>query len=302
MLLALCLALVPSHVSPSKRLAHTSPPHATASPAQDAHPVERERLVKLLDASDSKEIVATFRAHPGATLPFIDSFLEGGLAMIEKQGDAGREPAAKSFATGVRFATLADEAFPEFPGAKFHAYANAFANWKPEEQKSFREGQKLYRAGMKGAKKDAAQALADLQSSLALATKLGDLWGMAMAHDGCARVAVLVGGDAQKSAREHARKAADLNRDVRLVDDWASSLQSLAAILRAEKEKPADVLATLREAWSGPLALPEVDAGLGRAIGEELVKALEADASAKDELAKVKRELEARFPAEPAKK
>lgn len=299
MLLELCLSILPLLAAPSTSIERASSTNTSAWLAQDAHPVERERLVKLLDASDSKEIVATFRAHPGATLPFIDSFLEGGLAMIEKQGDAGREPAAKSFATGVRFATLADEAFP---GAKFHAYANAFANWKPEEQKSFREGQKLYRAGMKGAKKDAAQALADLQSSLALATKLGDLWGMAMAHDGCARVAVLVGGDAQKSAREHARKAADLNRDVRLVDDWASSLQSLAAILRAEKEKPADVLATLREAWSGPLALPEVDAGLGRAIGEELVKALEADASAKDELAKVKRELEARFPAEPAKK
>src|SRR5262245_26243505 len=89
-------------------------------PIQDSAPMERARLVKLLDANDTQAIVATFRAHPGATLPFVDSFLEGGLARLEKQGEAGREAMTSSFKTGVRFAALADEAF----GTKaFHSYA-----------------------------------------------------------------------------------------------------------------------------------------------------------------------------------
>jgi len=44
----------------------------------------RERLEPMLAEESPRLIEATFARHPDAVLPFIDSYFEGGLAMIEE--------------------------------------------------------------------------------------------------------------------------------------------------------------------------------------------------------------------------
>src|SRR5688572_1964677 len=82
----------------------------SAFAANDA--MDKSRLETMLAGGDTGMIVQIFKRHPGHTLPFIDSYLEGGLAMIEKGEDAtGTGKALESFRIAVKFAKLADEAF-----------------------------------------------------------------------------------------------------------------------------------------------------------------------------------------------
>ena len=102
-------------------------------------------------------------------LPFVDQYLEGGLALLESGGS--REEAMKSFRKGIKFAQLADQAAP---GAAFAEYATNFASWTPAEQQRFREGQAAYKAGRGLAKDDSAQAYDQFRKALSIANALGD--------------------------------------------------------------------------------------------------------------------------------
>src|SRR5262249_48170577 len=136
---------------------------AAAVAADDT--MDRERMEKMLADGDLGMIVQVFKRHPGRTLPFIDRYFEGGLAMIEK----GQNPddAMQSFRRGIKFAELADQAFG---GSAFSDYGNSFASFSPSEQGKFREGQKAFKEGMK--ETDVQKSRERLEHSLALAKSL----------------------------------------------------------------------------------------------------------------------------------
>lgn len=225
--------------------------------------VEKARLEKMLADGDSGMIVQVFRRHPGATLPFIDRYFEGGLAMIEKgQADpaAAGAKALESFRTGIKFAALADQAFG---GDAFSSYANSFASWSPSEQKSFREGQRAFKEGAKEA--DPAKAKKRLKESLALAKSLGDLWGQAMAQGALAELAFKAGeNDAALAA---VRQAIDLNNRLQLREDCVGAMR-LAAGVFAKMGNSAASSGYLAQAWM----LIEPDADFDPAVRQETLK------------------------------
>lgn len=271
-------------------------PAPLATPLAGNDAMDKARLSKLLDAGDDELVIATFRRHPGQTLPFIDSYLEGGLALLEKEGPTKADAMLASFRVGVRFAKLADQAFG---GDTFTHYASAFASWSPSEQKSFREGQRLFKQGMQTAKSDPKGALETMYRSLALATALGDLWGQAMAQQGVAEIALATGGpELREEASTAAQAAVQLNKALRLVDDWAQSLRVCANVASAGgAEENASMF--LMSAWMEPLSLPGADPELAKAIVDELVQQLERTGQ-KDQVPAWRRQFALRFPAAPA--
>lgn len=143
--------------------------------AMAADGLDRPKLEKALADKDAKTVVQAFKDNNEEVLPFFDEYLEGGLAALEK--GAPKSAAEESFAKGVAFAKLADEALG---GSVFANYANAFAAWKPEQQKQFREGQAEYRKGREVLAKQPEQALVHFKKSVVLCEPLGDAWGKAM--------------------------------------------------------------------------------------------------------------------------
>ena len=231
--------------------------------ANDA--VDKSRLEKMLADGDKGMIVQVFKRHPGRTLPFIDRYLEGGLAMIEKGEDAAK--ALESFRMGIHFAELADEAFG---GSTFADYANSFASWSPTEQKSFREGQAAFKAGMKEA--DAKKALAHLRRSLSLATQLGDAWGQAMAQQGIAEKALA--GEDRSTASVAAVAAAELNQGLRLQSDAVESLL-LAVSASEDMHGTRGGIQYLAQAWTIAERDNSIDAKLRDRVKDEYLAALE---------------------------
>jgi hypothetical protein len=279
-LVARCLALLLLTLA-----AGATPLRADDAP-NDA--VDRTRLQAMLAAGDNGMIVATFKRHPAETLPFIDNYLEGGLAMIEKKGDAAASDAMQSFRQGVRFAKLADEAFG---GTTFSDYANAFASWSPSEQKSFREGQKLYREGAKLLKDDAAKAVPALERSYELASSLRDTWGMAMAAAALADAHLKLGDEHLQPAFSFAERAVRLYQSVQFEKELVGPLRASAAARAGLSKNPADsdIADALRRAWS-IVRDSSSDTALRRAVAEEYCAALER-AGKKDDADKVRADL-----------
>jgi hypothetical protein len=230
----------------------------SAFAANDA--VDKPRLEKMLADGDKGMIVQVFKRHPGRTLPFIDRYLEGGLAMIEKGEDAAK--ALESFRMGIRFAELADKAFG---GSTFADYANSFASWSPTEQKSFREGQAAFKTGMKEA--DAKKALKHLRRSLSLALQLGDAWGQAMAQQGIAEKALAA--EDRSTASEAAVAAAELNQGLRLYSD---TVESLLLAVSASEDMHGRYLA---QAWTIAEQDNSIDPKLRKRVKDEYLAALE---------------------------
>lgn len=250
----------------------------------------KSRLVAMLTSGDEGMIVATFKRHPGQTLPFIDSYLEGGLAMIEKRGDAGISEAQQSFRMGIRFAKLADQAFG---GTDFSDYANAFASWSRAEQISFREGQKLFREGMKAAKESPATAVETLERSLRITERLNDTWGQVMAHGGLAEVQLAIGGeDAAVKAEQASRAAATLSRKVRLDEDRITALRNHAKAIKALGGKAEAQATPLQEAWQLLRRDQSISAELRTAVAQDLMATFE-ELKRPDAAAEVRKELDA---------
>lgn len=223
-----------SLVALSSLLLVASPALATA--ADEPPPLEPARLNLMLDGGDDGMIVSLFRRHPSAVLPFFDGLLEEGLAEIEaleKAGTPSDRPikAVELFRKGVRFATLADEAFGD---SVFATYANSFASWNATERTRFREGQRLFREGRAAAKEDPAKGIPMLEASLAIASPLGDTWGVAMASKALAEAHAASGAEARGTALAHARRAAQLYASLRLMRDEVVSLRLVASLASAD--------------------------------------------------------------------
>lgn len=238
----------------------------------------KTRLQTMLLAGDEGMVVATFKRYPGQTLPFIDSYLEGGLALIEK-AEAGKQAgdahpdAQQSFRMGIRFAKLADTAFG---GTDFSDYANAFASWSPSEQKSFREGQRLFKEGMKLAKDEPAKAIDTLGRSLRLAESLNDTWGQIMAQGALAELFLAAGGEEQAAkAEQSARAAVTLSRKVRLDEDRVSALRVHAKAIGALGGKAEARATPLQEAWTLLRRDASMSPELRAAVANDLIAAFE---------------------------
>ena len=250
---------------------------ASALAADDA--VERSRLEKMLADGDTGMIVQVFRRHPGRTLPFIDHYLQSGLAMIEQGKDSAESLA--SFRTGIRFAAMADEAFG---GSTFSEYANSFASWSSTEQKSFREGQREYKAGMK--ESDPHKALEHLRRSLSLATPLGDDWGRAMAQQAIAEKLLALGKVPE--ATTAAASSAELHSELKLHADALSSYLLAARAWREAGQQRGEV-SYLAQAWALAVQDHSIDAELRTKVLDAYVTALEA-AGKKDQADQIRRE------------
>ncbi len=247
--------------------------------ARDA--MDRARLEKMLADGDTGMVRMTFSRYPSRTLPFIDRYLEGGLAMIEKGEPA--EQALASFRTGIKFAAIADEAFHE---TVFTDYANAFASWSPSEQKKFREGQRLFKEAM-GVKDDPAKAITMLRQSLNLAASLGDAWGQAMAYSalGSMMSQASMGDDAQLALV----KSVELNSRLKLQDDFVDSLMALGR-LRQTMAMPDKGVGYFRQAYATVSADLSFDLKKVDEVCDAYIASLE-DAGRKDEVEKVRKEV-----------
>lgn len=273
-----------AQAAPSPATAPATPP-ATAPAVQAAtDAVEKTRLEKMLAEGDDGMIIQIFRRHPSKVLPFIDSYLEGGLAMIEKSGDAAG--ALASYRTGMKFAKLADEALRV---QALSEYANAFAGWSPTEQKTFREGQKAFREGMKAMKAatpDYSAAISHFERSRDLASSLGDTWGRAMALGGIAEAGLKAGR--LEEAHDAAIEGIELNYQVRLMDDLVQLLMTCARI-RHELQLPDAGVGHLRQAWMYVENDFAFDAATRSAVLQEFLAALERTGR-KDEAQKLRKQ------------
>lgn len=184
--------------------------------------LDRSKLEKSLADKDTKTIIQVFKDNEEDVLPFFDEYLEGGLAAQEK-GEP-RAAAEESFAKGVAFAKLADEALG---GRVFANYATTFSKWKPEQQKQFREGQAEYRKGREALAKQPEQALIHFKKSLVLCEPLGDAWGQAMCLSKIAAAHAAMGN--HSAAIGAATAACELNLRLHQVSAHVGDL-----ILRAE--------------------------------------------------------------------
>ncbi len=200
----------------------------------------RPRLEKMLADGDTDWIVETMRRHPDNVLSFVDSYLEGGLKMIE---DGKSESDARdSFRKGLEFAKLADRAFNEMI---FSQYAASFGSWSPSEQKQFRQGQAEFGAGRK-IKDDPAASLLHYQKSLELSKPLNDSWGMAMAYFSIAKSEFDLGN--HDKSREAAMKSSELNGRLRLRISHIRS-RLMCGQIYARTNAPASGRGHLRIAW-----------------------------------------------------
>lgn len=187
-----------------------------------AESLDRAQLEQFLYKKNTKAIVQAFKDYEEEVLPFFDEYLEGGLAALEK--GAPKTAADESFAKGVAFARLADEALG---GSVFANYATAFSTWKPEQQKQFREGQTEYRKGREALAKQPEQALVHFKKSLVLCEPLGDAWGKAMCLSKIAAAHAALGNHGP--AIEAATAAFEVNKGLHQV-----SAQTGDLIFRAE--------------------------------------------------------------------
>jgi len=202
----------------------------------------RERLEPMLAEESPRLIEATFARHPDAVLPFIDSYFEGGLAMIEE--GKPEEDARASFRRGLAFAEIAAKAFDDDSIAQ---YAANFASWSPQEQKIFREGQKQFGAGrsaLKDEKLDDARVC--FTASRRAASRLGDLWGEAMALEGLASTELKAGRPMDANAA--GRRSADLYQRLRMYTTEARVHLLCAEATMSGPSKRA-ALSSLGRAW-----------------------------------------------------
>jgi len=195
-------------------------PTVGAARAQSDRNDERLRLERLLADGKESALVDWFRQNADQTLPFIDSYLEGGLKDIERGGDSASAQA--SFDRAVKFAAAADRAFDE---TIFSEYAKSFSGWDAEQRKRFRHGQRKFREARTVNDPKTIEKLQ--RESLEFARPLGDWWGTAMALGGLGEAQLVTKQYA--AARDSLTEAARINGRLRLRQDQLIALLGAAA-------------------------------------------------------------------------
>src|SRR6185295_13354506 len=104
------------------------------------------RFEALDDKQDVAGVVQLWKEHPTEALGTIDSYLEGSLSKLERDPKVDPKLLLGMEARALRGAQAADQAFQT---AIFADYASSFGSWSAPQQKSFREGQALFREASK---------------------------------------------------------------------------------------------------------------------------------------------------------
>ena len=178
----------------------------------------RELYEALLAKGETGRLKVEFKADQWELLPYIDSHCEGWLALVENGAAATPEGQQKLDAMQAKGRQLAEWADQVLQDSRFTQYVTNFYGWTPEQQKEFREGQKLFGEGARKAQaarspEEMMLALTPLQQSLDRARRLGDTWGQSMALTVMANVQSQTGHD--QEAFVAAGEAARIGREIR---------------------------------------------------------------------------------------
>lgn len=213
----------------------------------------RKQYVELAGKHDKDAVVALWKANPGIVLPVIDADLEGSLRDIEK-GEAADSVKVKEKRERALFGAECATIATGHP--IFLDYASSFVGWNADQQRQFRDGQKVYRASSEAlAKGDKSAALVKGRECVERASALGDWWGTAMGYDAVGRAAQALGGlDDALTALTQARL---LNRDLGLADDEYGELVTITDLC----------IATQR--WQRALASVKSAEALAKTLGDE---------------------------------
>jgi tetratricopeptide (TPR) repeat protein len=224
----------------------------------------RKEFESMDQSDDTAGMVELWRENPRAALGVIDSYLEGSLRVVEKNGDAKEVAAMQQRA--LRGAKAASEAFDT---PIFLDYASSFVGWTPEQKKSFRAGQAAFKAAVQALQaKDLEKAVAQGNECVRLARPLGDWWGTAMGL-GILGASELQRGNAE-AALEALSQARLINHDLRLLDDELECLLGMTdALLQLGRMPRANACAEQGLALAITIANPEAK----KAFEERIAKA-----------------------------
>jgi len=153
----------------------------------------KELYDALYEAGEEGRLSVALKTDAWQILGYIDSHCEDWLALIESGAEAteeGRARLASLQTKGRKLAEIADRALGD---TRFMTYVQNFYSWDDAQQKSFREGQALYRQGARTISEsrtpqEALAAITPLQQSVERSRPLSDTWGQCMALMLMARV------------------------------------------------------------------------------------------------------------------
>lgn len=234
--------------------------------------VGRELYESLWAAGDELGLAQAFRRDVWRILPYIDGHCEGWLALVEQgaaQKEEGRKAMAEMQAKGRKLAAIADQVLVD---SRFSAYVEAFYGWGPEQQASFREGQRLFGEGARlAAEAETPQeldlALTPLRQSLERSRPLSDTWGQSMALALIGRIERET--RRYREARTTLEQARRLGREIRDVDAVFDSLGMLYELALLDKDKDA-ALSALQEQYL--IAVDLGDAKLSEKLSRQMVE------------------------------
>ena len=206
--------------------AHAS--HTLAQAAADPRAAIKARFEKLYESKDRAGCVALWRESRRHVLPTIDQDLEGSLKLVES--GSGDPKAIQSMRDrAVWGARAAKEALGH---PLILDYALSFAGWNAQDQRRFRDGQKVYkRAEELFSSKDPAMAARTARECVERASPLGDWWGVAMGYGMQGRAYQSQGGFEDALAAYSTARV--LYRDLALTDDEYETLTAMVDVLNA---------------------------------------------------------------------
>lgn len=227
-------------------------PFVSAPAAQDGDEITK-LYRECAETEDRDALVTLWKENPHVILYTIDADLEGSLKLVESSETPDMDAVAALHKRALFGAACADMATDS---PIFVEYATSFIGWTPEQQKTFRAGQKAYgaaRAAMKDGDMDAAAKHG--AECAELAEPLGDWWGTAMGFS--AQGAALHNAGKHDDAVVPLTRARMIYHDLGLVRAEYSVLKNLAATLVALDRKPR-ARGAIRQAM-----------GLSRLLGDE---------------------------------
>jgi hypothetical protein len=196
-----------------------------------------------LKAGDDTRLRQAFHDEGWQILSFIDSHCEGWLALKESGALAtedGKKQSDDMQATGRKLAAMADEVLGN---TRLVNYVTSFYGWNDEQQKRFREGQKLYKQGATLAHEartpeEAMNAISPLQQSLGDARALGDTWGQSMALALIGRIQA--DNKLYPESTATMKEAVKLGREIRDLDSvWAGLAVQYETAIAQQAYEPA---------------------------------------------------------------
>lgn len=263
-----------------------SPSGLAANSQQNEPPSLDEVFAAAAEKNDEAAIDAAFKGRPYEVIYVVDGLLESWLAQVE---GSAQEKVEKPEALLERALLAAKHGDKAFATDAYSRYANAWKGWSEEQRKQFRQGQQEFGAARQAAKeKKLDEAKTHYEASLKLAEPLGDLWGIAQAHQGLGDLAM--GTKNYDAAIKHHEEGAKIFGSLRH-SGMLRSHRALAIAYEAKKDLKSarmhlETMVRVAEEAGRPEAATPVKADLVRICrelgDEEAAKKYEAASPKKD--------------------